>query len=55
MATCEVCGNDCDKPIEISLGGGRHVFDSFECNVPPRKGFEQVTDRAEQVTDPSDA
>jgi hypothetical protein len=34
MATCEVCGNDYDKTIEISVEGGeRHVFDSFECAI----------------------
>ena len=31
MATCEVCGNDYDKTMEISRGGETHVFDSFEC------------------------
>jgi hypothetical protein len=33
MATCEVCGNDYDKPIEITQGGEAHVFDSFECAI----------------------
>jgi Rieske Fe-S protein len=31
--TCEVCGNEYDKAFEISLGGKRHVFDSFECAI----------------------
>jgi hypothetical protein len=31
MARCELCGNDYDKAFEITLGGARHVFDSFEC------------------------
>ncbi len=31
MAECEVCGNDYDKPMEITVGGESHVFDSFEC------------------------
>jgi hypothetical protein len=31
MASCEVCGNDYDKPMQISLGGSTHTFDSFEC------------------------
>jgi hypothetical protein len=33
MATCEVCGNDYDKTMEITRGGETHVFDSFECAV----------------------
>jgi hypothetical protein len=34
MATCEVCGNEYDKTIEVSVAGGeRHVFDSFECAI----------------------
>jgi hypothetical protein len=32
MATCELCGNDYDRPIEVTIAGdGPHVFDSFEC------------------------
>lgn len=33
MAQCEVCGNDYDKPFEITVGGEQHVFDSFECAI----------------------
>ena len=33
MAECEVCGNDYDKPLEITTAGQRHVFDSFECAI----------------------
>jgi hypothetical protein len=33
MATCEVCGNDYDKPIEVTQNGARHTFDSFECAI----------------------
>jgi hypothetical protein len=33
MAECEVCGNDYDKPIEITIAGDSHVFDSFECAI----------------------
>ena len=33
MAECEVCGNEYDKTMEISLGGSTHVFDSFECAI----------------------
>lgn len=33
MAQCEVCGNDYDKPLEITLNGESHVFDSFECAI----------------------
>jgi hypothetical protein len=32
MASCEVCGNEYDKMIEVSVAGGpRREFDSFEC------------------------
>ena len=30
---CEVCGNDYDRPLEITLDGETHVFDSFECAI----------------------
>jgi len=33
MGKCEVCGNDYDKSFEVSRGGERHTFDSFECAV----------------------
>lgn len=33
MASCEVCGNDYDKAIEVVAAGARHVFDSFECAI----------------------
>jgi Rieske Fe-S protein len=33
MAVCEVCGNDYDKSMEISVAGANHVFDSFECAI----------------------
>jgi hypothetical protein len=33
MATCEVCGNDYDKALEITLEGQSHTFDSFECAI----------------------
>ena len=34
MATCEVCGNDYDKAIDVSVGGGpARTFDSFECAI----------------------
>ncbi len=33
MAVCEVCGNDYDKAMEITVAGARHVFDSFECAI----------------------
>jgi hypothetical protein len=34
MATCEVCGNEYDRPIEVTVGGdGPHVYDSFECAI----------------------
>jgi len=33
MATCEVCGNDYDKALEVTRDGKSHVFDSFECAI----------------------
>ncbi|MGH2978775.1 MAG: hypothetical protein ACRDLQ_03955 [Solirubrobacterales bacterium] len=33
MATCELCGNDYDKTMEVTVGGERHTFDSFECAI----------------------
>ena len=33
MARCEVCGNEYDKAMEISVGGQAHTFDSFECAI----------------------
>ncbi len=33
MATCATCGNDYDKPLEITKDGETHTFDSFECAI----------------------
>ena len=34
MARCEICGNDYDKTLSVSLAGGAaHTFDSFECAI----------------------
>ena len=33
MARCEVCGNDYDKSFDITMGGEKHTFDSFECAI----------------------
>ena len=33
MAECEVCGNEYDKAMEITVAGESHVFDSFECAI----------------------
>ncbi len=33
MQTCEVCGNEYDKAIEVTVNGESHVFDSFECAI----------------------
>jgi hypothetical protein len=33
MGTCEVCGNEYDKPFEVSMAGATHTFDSFECAI----------------------
>jgi len=33
MNTCETCGNDYDKAIQITVAGQSHWFDSFECAI----------------------
>jgi hypothetical protein len=33
MATCEVCGNEYDKAIEVTAAGATHTFDCFECAI----------------------
>lgn len=33
MARCEVCGNDYDKTLAVTVGGASHIFDSFECAI----------------------
>lgn len=33
MGKCETCGNEYDKSFEVSMGGRRHTFDSFECAI----------------------
>jgi hypothetical protein len=33
MAKCEVCGNDYDKAFDVTAGGKKHTFDSFECAI----------------------
>jgi hypothetical protein len=33
VAICELCGNDYDKAMEVTVGGERHTFDSFECAI----------------------
>lgn len=33
MATCDVCGNDYDKPLRITQGDRTGTFDCFECAI----------------------
>jgi hypothetical protein len=33
MAECEVCGNDYDKSMQVTIDGEAHTFDSFECAI----------------------
>jgi hypothetical protein len=33
LRTCEVCGNEYDKPLEIVQNGISHYFDCFECAI----------------------
>ena len=46
MAECEVCGNEYDKPIEVTVARETHTFDSFECAIhklAPRCGHCGIT------------
>ena len=33
MAVCDTCGNDYDKPFQVTKGGKTMTFDSFECAI----------------------
>ncbi len=33
MPECEVCGNDYDKTMQVTMNGEAHTFDSFECAI----------------------
>jgi hypothetical protein len=33
LATCEVCGNEYDKTLDVTYRGEMHTFDSFECAI----------------------
>ena len=33
LQICEVCGNEYDKSIQVSLEGPTMTFDSFECAI----------------------
>ena len=33
MARCEVCGNEYDKAMKITIGDASHTFDTFECAI----------------------
>jgi len=33
LGRCETCGNEYDKSFEVTMNGGAHVFDSFECAI----------------------
>jgi hypothetical protein len=33
MAQCEVSGNNYDRPLQITVDGKSHTFDSFECAI----------------------
>jgi len=33
MTQCEVCGNQYDKPILVTVLGRSHAFDCFECAI----------------------
>jgi len=33
LLQCETCGNEYDKPFQITKDGESHTFDSFECAI----------------------
>ena len=33
MAVCDMCGNDYDGAMQITVDGRTHTFDSFECAI----------------------
>jgi len=33
MGVCDYCGNEYDKTFDVTQGGERHTFDSFECAI----------------------
>ena len=33
MAVCEICHNEPEKPIKITIDGKSHMFDSFQCAI----------------------
>ena len=33
MPTCETCGNDYYKDIQVTMNGINHTYDSFECAI----------------------
>jgi hypothetical protein len=33
VAACEVCGNEYERSMQITIGGATHTFDSFECAI----------------------
>ena len=33
MATCDTCGNEYDRAMQITVAGETHTFDSFECAI----------------------
>ena len=33
MGVCEVCGNDYDKAIQVTVADQAHSFDCFECAI----------------------
>jgi Rieske Fe-S protein len=33
MAKCDVCGNEYDKPLQVTYRDRGYTFDSFECAI----------------------
>jgi ribosome-binding protein aMBF1 (putative translation factor) len=46
MATCEVCGNQYDTAMQITVAGAQHVFDCFECATA--EGVRGAADRVDR-------
>ena len=55
MASCEVCGNEYDRTMQIIVGGERHVFDSFECAIHAIAPRWSTVSAASSATAPSPA
>jgi hypothetical protein len=33
MSRCELCGSECDEPLQVVVAGKSHIFDCLECAI----------------------